>query len=246
MVVIPPPIRLYEGSMRLLPALVAALLTGCMRHPPQQPTWEEEDKSIRFPKHLDRSVVQVGGEEHLYIMDGETLRAINVAASDFIRPSSKREECWETREAHRFQVVRQGDIIFVEVYLDADYCDMPFMFLDYGVKYAISTDGRILRRLYEGEPEDLSSPPTEDEGERGPEYWVDPSQVGSTIGGKTDCDFLRMLARHSRRKSSAPLPKECEQVDGGAPPAPSQADGGSPPTPPQVDGGSPSVGQGAP
>jgi hypothetical protein len=221
--------------MRALVLLILAL-SGCVRNQAQSPTWEEEDKSIRFPKFNDRSMSQIGKEGGLHEMDGETLRAINIAASDFIRPTSKARPCWETREAHRYRVVREGGIIFVQIYLDPFYCEMPFMFLDYGVKYAISTEGRILRRLYEGEPEDLSGPPAADAGELGPEYSVDPSRLG-VIDAPVDCEFLRSLERSSGRKFPN-LSDSCPE-DGGTPPLPAQPDGGTPPIAPQMDGGAP-------
>jgi hypothetical protein len=204
-------------------------LSSCVRNQPHSPTWEEEDKSIRFPKFYEHFAVMVGKEGKIYDMDGETLRAINVAAADFILPESKERKCWETREAHRYRVIRQGDIIFVQIYLDPDYCTMGFGRLDYGVAYAIGKDGRILRRLYPGEPEDWSSPPSTDTGPLGPEYEVDPSRVGDTTNLPLDCGFLKMMERSTGRKLST-LYEEC-QVDGGTPPTPSPVDGGTPPSP---------------
>lgn len=234
--------------MRPLALILLVTLSGCIRNQPQSPTWDEEDKSIRFPNFHNRFAVMVGKESSIYDMDGETLRAINVAAADFIPPESKERPCWETREAHRYRVIRQGELIFVRISLDHDYCTMGFGMLDYGVTYAISTDGRILRRLYPGEPEDPFAPPPVDAGPRGPEFWVDPSKVGDTSNLPIDCDFVRMMERSTGRKLStrseecqvdAGTPHEPSPVDGGEPRTPTPVDAGKPPPPPVTDGGTP-------
>lgn len=218
--------------MRVLPLLLLVSLSSCVRNQ-KSPTREEEDPSIRFPALHDRSTIHVGEEGNVYTVDGVTLRAINIAAEDFLGPESKARECWEKREAHRFRVIRQGDIIFVDVSLDPFYCQMPFMFLDYGVRYAISTDGRILRRLFDGEPEDGSSPASPDAGELGPEYEVDPSKVGGTFG-PVDHEFLERIERMYGSKTASRQDGGSSQPsspDAGTPVAPSQADGGTPSSP---------------
>jgi hypothetical protein len=69
------------------------------------------------------------------------------------------------RDAHRYRVIRRGGIVFVRIDQDLEYCGLDYVLsLDSGVTYAISTDGRILRRIFDGEPvewEPLSpAPPT--------------------------------------------------------------------------------------
>lgn len=56
--------------------------------------------------------------------------------------------------AQRYLVSREGNIIFVYIYEDEEYCGGGYLALDSGVKYAISADGRILRRVFDGHPEE--------------------------------------------------------------------------------------------
>lgn len=218
--------------MRKLSVVIALFLTSCVRHPGQQPAREEEDTSIRFPPLYDRLPIVVGEQDGLYDLDGEMLRAINVAANDFIHPKSKPRECWERPEAHRYRVTRRGDTIFVGISVDPAYCK-GLMPMDYGVRYAIAADGQILRRLYAGEPEDLTSPPSPDAGEPGPEQDVDPSKLGTTNAPK-DPQTMEMLERLGGRGTSSQQDGGSFQPsspDAGTPVAPSQADGGTPPSP---------------
>ncbi|KFE69166.1 hypothetical protein DB31_7068 [Hyalangium minutum] len=50
-------------------------------------------------------------------------------------------------------MIRQGDIIFVSVSFNFSFCRPTIWALDDGARYAISTDGRILRRLVGIEPD---------------------------------------------------------------------------------------------
>jgi hypothetical protein len=50
-------------------------------------------------------------------------------------------------EAHTYRFIRQGDIIFIYIEEDLKYCGRQYPALDSGAKYAISRDGRILRRV---------------------------------------------------------------------------------------------------
>ena len=52
-----------------------------------------------------------------------------------------------------YRVIRQGDIIFVSVSWNSSSCVPRAYPLDGGARYAISTDGRILRRLVGIEPD---------------------------------------------------------------------------------------------
>lgn len=153
-------------SMRYLPLLAAIILSDCIRSSTTHPTPEEEDTSIIFPRFYDRFPVVVGEQGLPYELDGVTLRAITIAANDFIPPTTKERPCWQRQEAHFYRVIRRGDIIFVDISWNSQYCKVGFGILDGGVRYAISTDGRILRRLFDGEPEGPFGPESPDAGEQ--------------------------------------------------------------------------------
>ncbi|KFA91823.1 hypothetical protein [Archangium violaceum] len=63
-------------------------------------------------------------------------------------------------------MIRRGDIIFVYISEDPEYCGRKYPALDSGVKYAISTEGRILRRLLDGQPERPIEPELPDDSGR--------------------------------------------------------------------------------
>jgi hypothetical protein len=50
-------------------------------------------------------------------------------------------------------VSREGDIIFVRISENPERCGGKYHGLDGAVRYAISKDGRILRRVFDGEPD---------------------------------------------------------------------------------------------
>ena len=114
------------------------------------------------------------------------------------RPSLKNAQ-YET-------VIRQGDILFVQISLDPALCADTA--LDGGVKYAIRTDGRILRRLFDGEPESLEPEPPAKE----PSTHVSSSQVGATAVPRAtglpsswfDIRALVDTARHERQRPRGP------------------------------------------
>jgi hypothetical protein len=76
-----------------------------------------------------------------------------IAANNFAPPKPEAQACPFRQEAQRYRVIRQGDIIFVEVDFDPAACEFKVFSLDGGAKYAISSDGRILRRLVGIEPD---------------------------------------------------------------------------------------------
>jgi hypothetical protein len=137
--------------MRLLLFVAPLWLMGCMRNSPSAQRGEE-DKSIVMPDFYDRFPVIVGKQDQLYELDGVTLRALAVAFNDFLPPATKARDCWDTPEAHQLRVIRRGDIIFVEISANPEACGRSMILFDYGAEYAISVDGRILRRRFDGEP----------------------------------------------------------------------------------------------
>jgi len=137
-------------------------LMGCVQrsaHP------IDEDPSIVFPSFYEQAPVRVGVEKEIFELDGKALRAIQLAANDFLPPDAKNPPCWATQEAHTYRVLRQGELLFVRIDEDPSSCGREIPALHSGAQYAISLDGRILRRLVDGQPDDTaleergSSPP---------------------------------------------------------------------------------------
>lgn len=136
--------------MRSILILALIGLLSCARGQNAAAKPVQEDLSIVFPVHASPAVM-VGEHDKTYSLDGAVLRALMVAANDLIPPGTEDRPCWETLEAHGFQAIHQGDIVFVSMHTDLARCGHPFLMMDSGVKYAISSDGRILRRVFDGE-----------------------------------------------------------------------------------------------
>jgi hypothetical protein len=151
-----------------LPLLLAVSLSSCVRpaYPPPVPV--ENDTSIRFPRFFDQVPITIGSKGGSYELDGVTLRALAIAANDYLPPGGKNRPCEYTQEAQRYAILRQGNIIFISISEDSHYCGFPSPAMDSGVRYAISTDGRILRRLFEGQPEGPPEPIDFNDGSWGP------------------------------------------------------------------------------
>lgn len=134
---------------RCLSLVLVLILSGCVRKPPAAP---EGDTSIAFPSFFEREAIEVGSRGEPYEMDGVMLRAVMVAANDFLPPGASNPPCRNRQEAQRYRVIRQGDIIFVSIQEDPAFCGARYPALDSGAMYAVSADGRILRRVNEGQP----------------------------------------------------------------------------------------------
>lgn len=155
--------------MRLLmPALTGLLLVTCVRSPDPRPL-PPYDPSIRFPHALRSPGLRLGQSEQRMRVDGAIVQAMMIAAKDFIPSRSERSSCWTKPEDFLFDVIRKGDIIFVSISPDsfAQGCERAAAPLDWGAKYAISADGRILTQEdgYDDGPEWESSPVSSDAGE---------------------------------------------------------------------------------
>ncbi|WP_157231868.1 hypothetical protein [Hyalangium minutum] len=119
---------------------------------PPQPS-SGEDESIVFPDFsgpVSNVVSQSGGA---YDVDGATLQALVTALSDFLPTDSQNPSCWNRPDAWRYRVIRQENTFFIRIQADPAFCAGKIMMLDSGAKYAISSDGRILRRLFTGQPD---------------------------------------------------------------------------------------------
>jgi hypothetical protein len=149
---------------RILLLALGCTLTTCVLRPGPRPVPVEDDRSIIFPQFFEQTAVEVGTQGASYELEGVVLKAVMIAANDFLPPSAKERPCWDTQEAHRYRVIRQGNVIFVRIDEDPGFCGGGYVPLDSGAKYAISTDGRILRRVVDGEPEGPFEPVTIDAG----------------------------------------------------------------------------------
>jgi hypothetical protein len=136
----------------ILPVLIA--LSGCARAPGPSSMPAENDLSIIFPVSIGQGLVTVGEVGKTYQVDGEVLRALRIVEQDLFPPGGSERPCWAKPEAHTYRFTRQGDIIFVYVEEDLAYCHRQVPAMDSGAKYAISVDGRILRRVVGSEPDD--------------------------------------------------------------------------------------------
>jgi hypothetical protein len=137
-----------------IPLLVlGCALVGCPLRPGPRPVPVENDRSIVFPQFFEQPAVELGAQGVPFELDGVVLQALMIAANDFLPPSARERACGDRQEAHRYQVIRQGSVIFVRIEEDAAFCGGGYVSLDSGARYAISTDGRILRRVLDGAPE---------------------------------------------------------------------------------------------
>jgi hypothetical protein len=121
--------------------LLVGLSMGCHH----QGWFQPQDSSVRMPGY--ESLMQGAP------IDGPTLRALRIAADDFFPAWGPPRACIDTPEAHTYYAVRRGEVIYVAIVQNPGHCDRAYSSLDSGVRYAISVEGRILRRLLDGEPE---------------------------------------------------------------------------------------------
>ncbi|MFP2932070.1 hypothetical protein ACLESO_44280 [Pyxidicoccus sp. 3LG] len=137
---------------KLLLFVLALPLSSCVRR--AHPVALEEDLSIVFPHFFGQDAVEVGSRDGgTYELDGATLRALTLAANDFLPPDAKNPSCWDKQESHRYRVIRQEEVIFIRIDEDPGACGRVPPALHSGASYAISPQGRILRRLLDGQPE---------------------------------------------------------------------------------------------
>jgi hypothetical protein len=207
--------------------LLAIVLSGCVRSSSHQAAVLEEDESIIFPEFYAEFPVVVGAKGYPYELDGVTLRALMIAANDYIPPGSPSKYCWDRQEAQEYRVIRRGDIIFVSIAVNPHYCKMDFMILDDGLRYAISTDGRILRRLATGEPDGSRLIPSDAGVEKS--YPVPEELMDDILAGRGAPSIIPPQWRKDGGSPTSlePQPHPPEASDGGTP-----GEGGSP-----ADGG---------
>ncbi|MFL5346883.1 MAG: hypothetical protein ACJ8AT_19040 [Hyalangium sp.] len=133
------------------PLLLAAILSACAWSTSSPRVPVEHDPSIIFPQFFDTEPIMLDTQGTTYELDGETLRALTIAANDYLPTQSPDDPCWRRHEAQLFRVIRRQNIIFVYIHENFTYCGRTYPVADSGVKYAISTDGRILRRIIDAQ-----------------------------------------------------------------------------------------------
>ncbi|WP_224363390.1 hypothetical protein [Hyalangium versicolor] len=189
---------------------------------------EGEDESIVFPEFSGPAADGVN-QPGSYDVDGATLQSLLTALNDFLPAESRDPSCWNRPDAWRYRVIRQGDTFFIRIQADPAFCAGKLMMLDSGAQYAISRDGRILRRLFTGQPDWTPGSETPDAGD-------DTGDAGRNMA-PADADIADVLEStwsESRAwldggfKSSRPNPQHdgLGTSDGG-----SRRDGGVSPTP---------------
>lgn len=139
---------------RGLVLVLTVLLASCARRPEPLSSSVVNDRSVTFPVGPTGVPIKVGSPGQAHELDGIVLRALMIAANDLFPPGLAATECRKRPEAHTWRVIREGDVIFIYVQEDLEYCGRQFPAMDSGAKYAISTDGRILRRVVDGLDED--------------------------------------------------------------------------------------------
>lgn len=132
--------------MRL--AVLATILLAC--HPRIGPP---APSNITFPREPEDTR-----------LDHATLRALQVATDDFLPPrlwfsGTEIDRCiWSPRSLD-YYVTSEADIIYVRLQINPRHCGVLRSITDAGARYAIRrSDAEILRRLFDGEPDDEPRP----------------------------------------------------------------------------------------
>jgi hypothetical protein len=132
-------------------SLTGLAVLGCARAFMAAPPPVVDDPSIVFPQFFEQEPVQVGAQGQPFLMEGVVLRALTVAADDFLPPEGVDQPCARRRASHVFRVITREDVVFIRIDEDPVACgEARSTRLDSGVRYAISRDGRILRRVLDG------------------------------------------------------------------------------------------------
>jgi hypothetical protein len=210
--------------MKNLLLAATILLCQCARSPSASQL--NEGNSIVFPKFYEYAPVKINRPGEFYHIDGATLVALSIAANDFAPRNRDDIPCWDRQEAFHYQFTRQNDVVFIRIEHNPNYCKHNFLIMDGGAQYAISLDGRILRRVFDGEP--MGPLPFSDAGSQDSAGLQSIPEINP---GEPDPSFLERLrkkAESMRPDSGPPLP---EAPDGGLP---APLDGGPPA---ETDGG---------
>lgn len=217
--------------MRTQCLLVGLLLWSCVKTPMKPLPLAEEDASIVFPEFSGPVAAGVGQSRVPSDVDGATLQALMTARNDFLSGDSRDPSCWNRPEAWRYRVIRQGELFFIRIQADPALCAGNLMMLDSGAKYAISSDGRILRRLFTGQPDWTPRSTTPDAGDGQGDAGESTGPVDADIAEvleSTWSESRAWLDGGGRRSGRDPRHEGLGTPDGGVP-----LDGGVPPAPGQ-------------
>ena len=188
-----------------------SLLTSLFGSSTARETRPAEDLSIAFPHFYETLPSKVGMDGGVTELDGRVLRAIQLAADDFLPPGDPHAPCWATQEAHTYRVIRQGDIVFIRLDEDPARCGRKIAALHSGAQYAIGLDGRILRRLIDGQPQAPLQvgppPPPESPGVPAKPGEVPPHEEGTTPPG-----FLKTVPQDTPAQEARPAPPAASPV----------------------------------
>jgi hypothetical protein len=83
-------------------------------------------------------------------LDGYVFQAIRIAANDYLGRDTAESSCDRQQSSYGYRASRSGDIVFVRIDFKPENCGGDIDMLDGGATYAISVDGRILRRSLDG------------------------------------------------------------------------------------------------
>lgn len=91
-------------------------------------------------------------------LDGAGYHALRVAIEDLLPPGRKPPpgdlaRCLDDEASYHYQVQRRGELYFIRIVLLPERCDPRGVYVDGGVRYVVSADGRILRKRYDGQPD---------------------------------------------------------------------------------------------
>ncbi|RKH49644.1 hypothetical protein [Corallococcus llansteffanensis] len=184
----------------ILPA--ALLLAGCLRNPSTRDALVG-DTSIDFPAFFEHPAVEAGADGGPVELTGTVLRAVELAAADFLGPQRADTPCPDRPEAHRYRVIQRQGIIFIRIDEDPRFCGLAVPGLHSGAQYAVGSDGRILRRLRDGEPGSSLTPT-----DAGPGIPVPTSEVGRSFDPPDGSVPLPFLIGPGRDAGTATSPSE--------------------------------------
>jgi hypothetical protein len=108
---------------------------------------------VEHPKTQDLSIQLTVFDSTLQTeadLDGYVFQAIRIAANDYLNPDPVEPSCDRKQSSYGYRALRRGDIVFVRIDFKPENCGGTIDMLDGGATYAISVDGRILRRSLDG------------------------------------------------------------------------------------------------